>query len=273
MRAERWLPALLLALCSGCQDPARDVALVGTLERTLIEIAAPVSERIEEISCERGLRVAAGDTLVRLDSALAEADVAAAEAALAGARARDLVSRQDFERARRLGQRDVASQQQLDRARLARDEAVTRLRESEARLSAARKRLADLTLVAPSAGVVDQIPFDRGERVPAGAVLVVILADGEPWVRVWLPERALASVRPGSPAEVTLDGVAGTLRGRVLDVGREPAFTPHYALTERERAHLVYETRVAVENAPASLRAGIPAQVSFRLDGPPPAPP
>jgi HlyD family secretion protein len=212
--------------------------------------------------------VTAGDTLVRLDAALADADVAAAEAVLAGARTRALVTSQDFERARKLGQRAVASAQQLDRARLERDEAQSLLREAEARLSAARKRRADLTLVSPVGGVVDQIPFDIGERVPAGAVLAVIVADGEPWVRVWLPERALAGVRPGSAAEVSVDGIAGTRRGRVLDVSREPAFTPHYALTEGERTHLVYETRVAVEDAPPELRPGVPAQVSFRLGEP-----
>jgi HlyD family secretion protein len=49
----------------------------------------------------------------------------------------------------------------------------------------------------------------------------------------------------------------------VLDVAREPEFTPHYALTERERVHLVYEARVAIEDSPTTLRPGIPAEVAF----------
>jgi hypothetical protein len=49
----------------------------------------------------------------------------------------------------------------------------------------------------------------------------------------------------------------------VLDVAREPEFTPHYALTERDRVHLVYETRVRIENAPAELRPGVPAEVEL----------
>jgi hypothetical protein len=49
----------------------------------------------------------------------------------------------------------------------------------------------------------------------------------------------------------------------VLDVAREPAFTPHYALTERDRVHLVYETRVQILGAPDTLRPGVPADVEL----------
>jgi HlyD family secretion protein len=157
----------------------------------------------------------------------------------------------------------VASEQALDRARLAYDEASARLHEAEALLTAAHKRLADLSLSSPVPGVLDQIPFDEGERVPAGAVVGVVLADGEPWVRVWVSESVYVRVLPGTPAEIRIDGLGQLLHGSVLDVAREPEFTPHYALTERDRVHLVYETRVRIEDAPASLRPGVPAEVTI----------
>ena len=58
-----------------------------------------------------------------------------------------------------------------------------------------------------------------------------------------------------------IDGFAELLHGRVLDVARESEFTPHFALTERDRVHLVYETRVELSDAPATLRPGMPAEV------------
>lgn len=260
-----WLLAVgVLAL--GCREPSADVVLVGTVERTLIEVSAPISETLLEVSVTRGQHVAAGALLGRLDATLASADFAAAEATLAGARTASLVAEQDWQRARQLERQTVASRQALDRAHLSRDQGAALLREAEARLDAANKHLRDLTLVAPVAGVVDQLPFDPGERVPAGAVLAVLLADGPPWVRVWLPERALAGVGPGTPAEVRIDGVAETRTGSVLDVSREPEFTPHFALTERERGLLVYETRVALdEDAQPALRSGVPAEVTIHL--------
>jgi HlyD family secretion protein len=155
----------------------------------------------------------------------------------------------------------VASEQDLDRAGLQRDEGAARLRDAEAQLDAARKRLADLSLASPVDGVLDQLPFDPGERVPAGAVLAIVLGDAEPWVRVWIPEESFVRVLPGTPAEVRIDGIEGPLRGSVLDVSRDPEFTPHYALTERDRVHLVYETRVRILDAPPQLRPGVPARV------------
>ncbi len=247
---------------------------MGTVERTLVEVVAPVSEQITAIEVERGAHVEAGAVLVRLDSTFALAELAGVEAELAGARKALVVSGHDYDRSKRLRRDRVISQRDLDHAELTRDEAAARLRAGEARLAAARKHLADHTLTAPVCGVVDQIPFDQGERVPAGAVVTVILEDGAPWVRVWIPERAVALLGPGSRAEVRVDGIGRTFRGHILDVAREPEFTPHYALTERERVHLVYEARVVIDNAPPGLRPGVPADVAIPLgasDSPPAA--
>jgi HlyD family secretion protein len=253
----------LSVACAGCDDPASDLRLVGTVERTEVELVAPASETLVAVHAQRGDRVEAGRLLIELDTTYARVELARAEAALAAAHSAQLVASQERERAQRLRGGNVLSQQELDRARLAEDEARARVREAQAQLAAARKRQADLSLVAPVAGVVDQIPFDAGERVPAGAVLAVLLSDAPPWVRVWVPEESYVRVSPGTPAKIEIDGVGRTLEGRVLDVSRDPEFTPHYALTERDRVHLVYETRVQILDAPAELRPGVPAQVQI----------
>lgn len=259
--------ALLAAALLGCHnDGALD--LVGTVERTLVELVAPVSEVIVEIGAERGETVHAGQMIVRLDPTLAEVEVAQAEAAIAAARTARSVASAERTRLANLRSRGVVSDQDLDQADLARDEAEARLREAEARLDAAKKHLNDLTLRAPTNGVLDQLPFEEGERVPAGATLAVILAAGDPWVRVWIPEPHRAQVAAGTPAQVFVDGIAEPLEGRVRDVSRDAAFTPHYALTERDRVHLVYEARVTVLDAPADLPAGMPAHVLLDLPEP-----
>ena len=257
---------LLLALClvaAACGGDDDALLLVGTVERTLIEVGAPLSEVLAEVLVERGQAVAPGAVLARLDPTLADAEIARSEAALAAARTGAAVAQLDLDRARKLRRGSVTSQQELDRAELAEAEAQARMREAEATLASARKRGADLVLVAPVAGVVDQLPFEPGERVPAGAVLAVLLADEDPWVRVWVPEVRFAQLGPGTPAQVRIDGVVGVLRGSVLDVAHEPAFTPHYALTERDRVRLVYETRVRILDPPPGLRPGLPAQVEI----------
>jgi HlyD family secretion protein len=72
-------------------------------------------------------------------------------------------------------------------------------------------------------------------------------------------------VRPDHPANVEIDGLDKPLAGRVTQVSRQEAFTPHYALTEKESAHLVFEARVTLDDAPDGLRPGLPARVRLEL--------
>jgi HlyD family secretion protein len=262
----RGLPLLALAALAACSPPDEGLVLVGTVERTLMEIVAPISETLLEVDARRGVAVHRGDVVARLDPTLAQADVAHAEAGLVAARMALAMAGLDLGRVSRLHQSHIATPQDLERAQLAREETSARLREAEARLAAARHRLEELVLVSPVDGVVDQIPFDPGERVPAGGVVVVVLDGATPWVRVWLPEKRVAQVRPGTPARIRVDGLAATFGGGVLDVAREPEFTPHFALTERDRVHLVYETRVRLDDAPGDLRPGVPAEVTLLPD-------
>jgi HlyD family secretion protein len=263
----RWrsIAVLVTLVVGGCGGDAGDLLLVGTVERTLVELVAPVSETLIELRAGRGQRVRAGEVVARLDPTLTEAEVAAAEARLAGALTAQATAANEFERLLGLRRARVASEQDLERAQLARDEAAARLREAQAMLAAARHRLDELVLRAPTDGVVDQTPFDPGERVPAGGVVSVLLESGVPWVRVWIPERRAAAVPLGLAAQVTIDGMPAPLTGKVIDVAREPAFTPHFALTERDRVHLVYEARVALPDAPPELRPGLPAEVRLAL--------
>jgi HlyD family secretion protein len=97
-------------------------------------------------------------------------------------------------------------------------------------------------------------------------VVAVVIADDNPWVRVWLPARAVTRVNIGQAAKAKIEGIDSWFDAKVEHVSREPEFTPHYALTERESAHLVYETKVRLTNAKKNLPAGIPAQVIIPLE-------
>jgi len=257
--------AALVLLACACGRDDGDLLLTGTVERTLVELAAPVSETLVELHVERGQHVQAGALIARLDPTLADAEVAGAEARLAGARSAAAIAANDLERFTGLRQAHVAAQHDFEGAQLVRDEAAARLREAESLLAASRHRVEERTLRAPVAGIVDQLPFDVGERVPAGGVVCVLLDAADPWVRVWIPEQRVARVQPGLAAVATIDGIGRPLAARVLDVAREPEFTPHFALTERDRVHLVYEARIALPDAPPDLRPGLPAEVRLAV--------
>jgi HlyD family secretion protein len=249
---------LVLSLaCGGTVE----VELVGTVELRTLEMATPVSEVIVDIPVTAGEQVAAGQVLVQMDSVVAEAELEASQAALAAAQASLTAAEQEHKRYQGLRRANVAAARQLDEARRVRDEALAAVAERKARIAQAKKRLDTLTIRTYAAGTVDQLPFDVGERVPGGGVVAVVLADEKPFVRVWLPARLVAGATRGSQAEIRIEGFDQPLAGHLEEVAREPEFTPHYALTERESAHLVYEARIVVDEPPEQLRPGLPARV------------
>lgn len=235
--------------------------LAGTVERKTLELSAPISEVITQIPVQEGQRVEIDQIIVQLDTEVVAAELLAQESALAAAEALYAEAQGEFKRQEDLRKARVASIRALDIARRQRDEAMALVNEKKARVLQAQRRLNDLAITARNAGVVDQLPFEIGERVPVGGVLAVIISDEKPWVRVWLPARAVSRISPQARIDVKVEGLDKRFKGVVEYISREPEFTPHYALTERESAHLVYETRIIIQDAPDALRPGLPAQV------------
>jgi HlyD family secretion protein len=220
--------------------------------------------------------------------------ILAARATLAGAQARLQAASSEFDRVESLVRKALLPQADLDRQRAARDGALAerdaareRLQELEqgtrsevldqaqAALQAAEAQVAGLELSrsrldlrAPRSGLVEALPYELGERPPAGAPVVVMLADGRPYARVFVPEPLRASVTAGTAVTIRLDGSGRDWQGRVRYVSSDAAFTPYYALNERDRSRLSYLAEVdLVEDDASALPTGMP--VEARLAGAP----
>jgi len=219
--------------------------------------------------------------------------IAEARARLQGAAGRLTTASNDLERAQDLFEQGVVSKGRLDQQQAAFDEALAArdavratlaelldgttpeelsqaeaaLAEAEAAVADANVRLSRLEVRAPTAGWVDALPYELGERPPAGGVLAVLLADEAPYGRVYVPAALRVHVAPGTPARVRVDGIAEPLRGRVRTVATDASFTPYYALTERDRGRLVYLAKVDLVDPEArGLPSGVPVEVEFELD-------
>jgi HlyD family secretion protein len=179
---------------------------------------------------------------------------------------------------RQRGLRDgTAADERAAKERLAELERGTRtevVEQAAAALAGARAQVAELELSlarhmvrAPRAGVIDALPYELGERPPRGAPIAVLLAAGQPYARVFIPELMRASVRAGSPAIVRIDGTDHDWRGELRYVSSEAAFTPYYALNERDRSRLSFLAEVVLtEPEAAGLPTGMPVEVTMLED-------
>jgi RND family efflux transporter MFP subunit len=151
---------------------------------------------VAAIEVNPGERVRAGQRLATLARDEVDAAVAQARAALDKAR-------RDLERGEALLADEVATREQVEDLRTARDVAAAALRAAEfnARFAA---------IVAPGDGLVLRRLAEPGELVGAGQpVLVVGNTEGGWVVRAHLPDRDVVRVAPGAAAKVTLDAFPG----------------------------------------------------------------
>jgi HlyD family secretion protein len=250
------------------QDPARAEANRATAAADLASARARLAELV------RGPRSERRD---------------AARANLAGAHEQLTFRQSELERIQQIFERNLLAEDVRDRAEAARDEASARLdvyeaeleellagttveelEQAEATVAAAEARLASaelslerLTLRAPVAGVADSRLFELGERPAAGQPVMIVLGGSQPYARVFVPEEQRTHVRAGSKATVHVDGVARPFDGRVRWIASEAAFTPYYALTERDRGRLTYMAKIDILGADERLPDGVPVRVEF----------
>lgn len=119
----------------------------------------------------------------------------------------------------------------------------------QAQLDLAQASLSHYRILAPAAGVIDSSPWHRGDSVLAGTQMFRLLSQEQPYARVYLPETMRARMPVGTEVEVVIEGFAQPFTGVVRTVRSKPAFTPYYALNEKERSRLMYLAEIEVSSA------------------------
>ncbi len=221
------------------------------IERAEAELRRTEAEALratQDLKRIQPLVAAGAESSQRLDAATAEAATAAAR--------RD-AAREEVQLLRE-GTRP-------ERIELARAE----LANARAELAAADAVAGDLILTAPVGGTVLSRNAEPGEMLSAGESVVTLGQTGAAYTRVYVPTRQLPWVREGQLATAHLDGFPDRpFRGRIVAISPSAEFTPRIALTEKERADLVFGVKVALEDTTGMLKAGLPATVEIhRAEG------
>lgn len=228
--------------------------------------------------------------LAELRGGARQREIDEARAALAGAESSLEMEAREYDRVQSLVERKLVSDSNLDQARARRDTArssrdqararlqlllegtrTEQVQQAEAAVTRSRAALAELetsasryAVHAPRAALVEALPYKLGERPPAGAAVAVLLADGVPYARVYVPEPLRAAYQPGAKVSLRVDGVEAPLEGIVRFVSAQASFTPYYSLTQKDRVRLSYLAEITVgDPRAADLPAGVPVQVTL----------
>jgi HlyD family secretion protein len=220
--------------------------------------------------------------------------ILAAQASVRGAQKELDFRETDLARAEVVFARQLAAPELRDRAVVARDSAranldnlaarldelltgttAEELRQAEEAVRQAEARVQSVqidhdrhTTRAPVDGVIDSLLFEPGERPPTGQPMAILLSGSQAYARVYIPESLRALVKTGTSARVFVDGRADALSGQVRWVSSESAFTPYFALTERDRSRLSYVAKIDIVDAEERLPDGVPVEVELLVNAP-----
>jgi RND family efflux transporter MFP subunit len=233
------------------------------------QIASPIGSIVTNVLVEEGDRVGAGQEMVHLDDnllraqlAVSEARIQSAHAQIDAAKARHELLTTEFDREQKLFEKQVASQEDLDKARLDRDLAQLSIQNAEndlkiATLTAERDRkAADQTVIrAPIDGEVFRIAVRAGEAAePLRPVLSMVTVDPLDVV-AYVPIDTVGRIQPGTTASLDLEGLAsGPLQCTVKVVDRVA-----------DPASGTYRVKLTLPNPDREVPAGARGSLTFVL--------
>ena len=278
--------AIAVAPAAAIERPiARFIRVTGTLTaEEQADVAAETAGRVIATPVERGTAVAQGAELVKLSPVETEASVKEAEAnaaqiearlavtqeggydvnkvpEVANARANFALAQSEFGRIEKLLAERVVSQseydqrktqveaarQQYESAKNAAEQQYQALQASRARVTLARKALADTIVRAPFTGLVAQRMVSTGDYVTRGMKVAEVVRITPLRIELTVPEQFVASISVEQPVSFTVDAFSGrTFEGRVRFVSP--------ALRADQRALTV---EAVVPNSNAELKPGM----------------
>jgi membrane fusion protein (multidrug efflux system) len=222
-------------------ETSQDLRAIGSLQSDeSVQISSEIAGRVTEIPFGEGGPVKAGDIIVKLDDALAVAEVKDAEA-------RFSLASGNLDRANTLAKSGNVTER-------ARDEATANSETSRAALELSRVRLAKHTIRAPFPGVAGMRKVSPGAYVTAGQSIVNLEKIDSLKIDFTVPELFLADISNGQTVEIFVDA----LPGRSF-IGTVYAIDPHIDVNGR-----ALSIRARLENPELVLRPGLFARIKIK---------
>jgi HlyD family secretion protein len=243
--------------------------------QTKVDVASDVSGKIMKLSVKEGQMVTAGQFLLQIDPAQAQANVDRSEAVVASSQAQLAQAQANLDQAKKSYDRSALIVKQ--NAQLIAEETMEQLRtavdvnqalmesakhavdQSQASLNDAKSALSKTTIYAPMGGRITRMDVEQGETAVPGtfnkdaATLLTISDMSVLETRVKVDETDVARIKVGDSAQVQLDAFPDTtFLGRVTKISNSSVKATSTTATTDQA--IDYEVTIQLLNAPADTR-------------------
>lgn len=248
---------------------------------TTVKISSSLSGDLVELLVKDGEPVKKGQVLGRIDKRIYEAALKQAMASQNASRADVQVAEveatrtaQELARVEGLAAKGLASAAEIEQARAAKNSADARVASAKqllarnvASVEQAQTNIANTTLQSPIDGNVIELSREVGERVRGSElsedVVMTIAALSAMEVKFEVGEHEVVHLKPGQPAEVTLDALEGqTFSGSVVEIAQKALIKN--AGTEAEVTS--FPITVALDTRPPGVLPGMSAEVRISAE-------
>lgn len=251
------------------QDIAKDESFAGIVRgKNEVYIMPKIPARVTGIYVKPGDKVAAGQTLVTLDSTDFEAGIQQAQAGLAmaeaGQRANQVqaeAARNAYERTKKLFEAGAASSQQLEAAQtqyeaLTAGTADAAVAQAQAILLAAQSQLDKCTLTSPINGVVGSINLSLGDTANPQSPAAIVTDTAELEVEVMVSESDISYIQPDRPVDVVIKAVQSKpFPGTVESIA-----------TAADPVKRSYNVKIKLANEEGKIKSGMFADVKIATE-------
>ncbi|MEO6353025.1 MAG: efflux RND transporter periplasmic adaptor subunit [Burkholderiaceae bacterium] len=264
----------LLASVSGCSKPVPKVAQIRPVRviklgaqqaETVAEFSGDVRARVEsqlgfrvggKITARKvnvGTVVKRGQVLMQLDPQDLQLLQAQAQAALQTAQSNRDLAHADLSRYQELRSKNFVSPAVLDAKQTAYKSAESIVAQARAALKGQSNQTGYAALVSDVDGVVTAVEAELGQVVAAGSPVLRLAQAGEKEVVVGIPEDKVANLRAITDVRVRIwANPQAVLQGKLRELS--PVADP---------VTRTYTAKITILNAPAEVRLGMTAYVSF----------
>ena len=123
-------------------------------------------------------------------------------------------------------------------------------------------QLEEKKVLAPVAGIIQNILYRVGEFVPAGRPVISLLPPENLKIRFFVPQALLPTIQLEDLIRVNIDGMNGEIKATISFISPEAEFTPPVIYSKESRTKLVFMVEALPDRkSVGQLRVGQPLEV------------
>ena len=130
-----------------------------------------------------------------------------------------------------------------------------------------KEELSKMIILSPIDGIINLLAIKKGEFTSLGKAVAEIYDTKNMEIRVYVSEANIGHIKVGQDVNIYVDSDSEqSFKGNVIRINNSAEFTPKNIQTKEERINTVFEVKIQVLDSKGVIKAGMPVDVSIKID-------